>query len=610
MKTCWMYLFKTSLKNTHNMDEKDIFSYITTEATNFRTARVPLTSSKSWNMIEHIERCTNVANGWFNRGSNEDGLRPYNDIVTPIVDVSFRSEGFDVKDIVPFVDDKDSYHLSFLIKKYHPQWARKHQIDTFIDDVVESSVIFDLALIKSVNNEKPELVDLKTIAFCDQSNVMVGPLCIRHQYTISELVEFKGKWYDDKIDMAIVMSLAQKKEPLAHDQTVKTPSKYIEVYELRGNLPERWLYDDAEMYKYCPQMHIVCYYTGEDGNKNGITLYKGKDKPLSSNFKALKIDRIRSKGRACGRSIVERLFEPQVWNNYAGIKLKEMLDSAVNLLQTDSDEISNQKLTGLPNFTVLKHEQGKPLSRVDMNLQNVPAVQNFQIGQENQAQKLGSASDASLGKNPVSGTPFSTTNALLQQGEGIHKYRQGKIATFFADELYADWILSWLVKDMNAGKKFSEELSLDEIQEIADKVIGNQVEKRIKDMIFKEGKVITEEERDTMKDTLRTQFLKGGNRRFMEILKGELESIPIKVFVNITGKQANLAENADKMSNLIRELLRAGVPIASMSKQLNELFENSGLSPMNFTNITEPVKAPEAPITPVASPLQSNVPVQ
>ena len=86
------------------MEENDVFSYITTEENNFKTVRVALTSSKDWNMSEHIERCTNVANAWFHKGAN-DGMRHYDDIVTPVIDVAFRTEGFDVKDIVPYVDD-------------------------------------------------------------------------------------------------------------------------------------------------------------------------------------------------------------------------------------------------------------------------------------------------------------------------------------------------------------------------------------------------------------------------------------------------------------------------------------------------------------------------
>src|SRR5574343_786787 len=215
------------------MEDQDVFAYITAEENNFKTVRVPLTTSKDWNMREHIERCTNVANAWFHKGKN-DGNRPYDDIVTPIINVAFRSEGFDVKDIVPYVNDSDEFYKSFLVKKFHPQWARTNQLDTFIDDVVESSIIYDLVLIKDVNNVRPEVVDLKTIAFCDQTDVMSGPICIRHQFTIAELQEFAGKWDADKIEEAIIMSIAEKQNYIAGAQKTKTPSKYIEVYELRG----------------------------------------------------------------------------------------------------------------------------------------------------------------------------------------------------------------------------------------------------------------------------------------------------------------------------------------------------------------------------------------
>ena len=568
------------------MEEQDIYGYITTEQTNFKTVRVPLTGSKDWNMSEHIERCTNVANAWFHKGQN-DGLRPYDDIVTPIIDVAFRSEGFDVKDIVPYVDDVEQAYKSFLIKKFHPQWARKHELDTFIDDVVETSIIYDLVLVKNVNNTRPEVVDLKSIAFCDQTDVMAGPICIKHNYTISDLVGFKGKWDDDKIDQAILQAVAEKDNPIAGDQKTKTPSKYIEVYELRGSLPDAWLEDGGDKYKYTPQMQIVCYYTDKNGEKNGITLYKGKDKPLADNFKALKIDRIRSKGRACGRSIVERLFEPQVWNNYSAIKLKKMMDSAVNLLQTASLEYKDQKLTELKDNTILFHEENKPITRVDGNLQNVPVIVGHQDRMQNSARQLGSASEASLGKNPVSGTPFALQDLIVQQGDGIHEYRQGKIASFFADVLYPDLILPYLVADMSGGVKFSEELTSDELQEIAETITNNEIDKRIKRQILESGNVPTEEERVLMRETFKEEWLKKGATRFIEALKDEIKGLPVKVKVNVAGKQKYMAQNADKLSKLITTFLSTGIPLSAMTKQVNELLENSGMSPIDLSKVTK-----------------------
>lgn len=582
------------------MENTDVFSYITTEETNYKTVRVPLTSSKDWNMHEHIERCTNVANAWFHTGKN-DGNRPYDDLVTPIINVAFRSEGFDVKDIVPFVNDADNYYKSFIIKKYHPQWARKNELDTFIDDVVETSVVYDLALVKNINNARPEVVDLKTITFCDQTDVMAGPICIKHQYTPAELVTFKGKWYDDKIDEAITLSSSTKSNSIAGEQTTQTPGKYIEVYELRGNLPETWLDPKGDKNKYSNQMHIVAYYQDSQNQKNGICLYKGSDKPLSDNFKALKIDRIRSKGRACGRSIVESLFEPQVWNNYSAIKIKRLLDAAITVFQTDSEEIANQKLSEIKDNTILKHETGKPLTKVDGTLQNLPSFQSYQNDQRTSARIIGSASEAQLGTNPVSGTPFALQNLVVQQGQGIHEYRQGKIATFFADQLYRDWILEWMVKDINTGIKFSEELTLEEINEIATTISTNEINKKIKMMVLETGNVPTPQEQQVMTDTFKEEFMKKGKRQFFETVKNELKSIPTSVFVNISGKQRYMAQNADKITNIIREILKnpqAFSQVPGVGKAFNELLEESGASAIDFRGITNvaPQPSPQTPL--------------
>jgi len=601
------------MENTQTVSE-----YIITQENKFATDRVPLTRSKDWNFKEHIERCTNVSNGWFHQGKN-DGNRPYDDLVTPIIDVAFRSEGFDVKDIVPFVDDIHNAYKSFLVKKFHPDWATKNELDTFIDDVVETSVIYDLVLVKDVKSVRPEVVDLKTIAFCDQTDVMAGPICIKHQFTPAELVEMKGKWDADKIDQAIVMALEEKKVSTAGDQTAKTPGKYIEVYELRGNLPKKWLKETDQMFEYTPQAWYVCFYTSSEGTQNGITLFSGIDKPLNENFFALKIDRIRSKGRACGRSIVERLFEPQVWNNYSAIKLKQLLDSSFNLIISDSDELGNQKLTELKTNTILKQAKGDTTQRFNSDLQNITHFRNYQTDQKMSARMLGSASEGALGVNPSSGTPFALQELIVNEGEGIHSYRQGKIATFFADVLYPKLILTKLVEEMNNGKKFSEELSLDEISEIAETISDNMAESKIKEMIEesfeKGGKVPTKEDREMIKQTLKDDIMKGktsmyqNGRGFMEILKGEIKDIPMKVKINVAGKQKYLARDADKLSKLISMVIanpQAFASIPGLGKSVNQLIEASGMNPIDFTQLIQGVKNnPEVKTNNLASPVEA-----
>lgn len=567
-----------------------------------------MTRSKDWNMSEHIERCYNVANGWFHSGKN-DGTRPYDDIATPIIDVAFRSEGFDVKDIVPYINDVDQAYKSLFVKKYHPDWATKNQLDTLIDDVVETSIIYDLVLIKDVNEVKPEVVDLKSIAFCDQTDVMNGPICIKHQFTPAELVKMKGKWDSEKIDQAIFLAKSEKDVSTTGDRPAKTPSKSIEVYELQGNLPENWLKSSTDMYKYTPQAHYICFYLDETGNRNGLTLYKGKAKPLDEVFFALKIDRIRSKGRACGRSIVERLFEPQVWNNYSAIQLKKILDGAFNLIITDSEELGGQKLTDLKSNTILKQNKGDSTQRFTSDLNNGTFFENYSAKQAQNARLLGSASEGALGINPSSGTPFALQDLIVQQGEGIHTYRQGKISTFFADVLYPKLFLPYLMKEMNSGIKFSEEFSLEEIEEIAEKISTKAVNDRIKELILK-GKIVSPEEQKILQDAIKEQFRKGGTRRFMELLKDELKDVPIKVKINIAGKQKYLAQQADKLSKLISMVIsnpQAFATIPGLSKPINQLIESAGMNPIDFKQVIGGVQqAPDIKTQQIKSPIDPN----
>jgi len=572
------------------MQNQNVFQYIKSEENSFKTARVPLTSAKDWNFSEHVERCYAVANGYYFTGNN-DGIRPYDDIVTPIINVAFRTEGFDVKDVVPYVNEIQNNYKSFIIKKRHPQWARVNQLDTFIDDVVESSVIYDLVLVKNVNNVHPEVINLQSIAFCDQTDIMAGPICIKHQMTPQELVSYKGKWDADKIDMAIKLAMEEKKVSMANDQVVKTPAKYVEVYELRGNLPDTWL-DGTDEYKYTPQMHIVCFYDDTSGEKQGLTLYEGADKPLEDNFSALKIDRIRSKGRACGKSIVESLFEPQVWRNYDAIKIKALLDSAINIIITDSEELGNKKISELRPNTILKQNRGDNTQFLNAPLQNLSAFTNDQIKQENSARALGSASDLALGNTPTSGTPLGTTEIVHVEGQGIHVYRQGKIATWFADTLYPKFIIPSMIKDMKGGLKFSEELSLEEMVEISTTIANNLAETKVKNLIL-DGEIIEEGQKEALIDFYKEDFKKGGNRKFFEVLKGEMDSLPISVFINIKSKQKNMAESADKITNIIREVMKnpqAFNQNPGISRLFNELLENSGFSPLDYTALTAPLE--------------------
>jgi hypothetical protein len=142
---------------------------------------------------------------------------------------------------------------------------------------------------------------------------------------------------------------------------------------------------------------------------------------------------------------------------------------------------------------------------------------------------------------------------------------------------------------------------MDELQELAKIISDNEIEKKINKQILETGKVPTNEDRDMMRETFRKEFMKGGNRKFFKTLKDEIKDIPIDVFVNITGKQKNMLQNADKLSNLVANIIQnpgAIAQVPGVGKLYNELLEESGYSAIDFTQVTVAPKSVVSPIQP------------
>jgi len=137
---------------------------------------------------------------------------------------------------------------------------------------------------------------------------------------------------------------------------------------------------------------------------------------------------------------------------------------------------------------------------------------------------------------------------------------------------------------------------------VADQLAINEVNKRVKEMILKENKMVTKEEQDTMMQLFKDEFFKKGNKHLLEVLKDEFEDVEIKVGVNIAGKQKNLAALSDKVLSILQVAIanpqfRQNLEANGMTGAFNDLLEYSGISPVTFNNFTQaqPVVSPMQP---------------
>jgi len=580
-------------------NDADIFAYIQTQEAAYKR-RIRVAEGWEWNMHSHIQKAILYKNSQFIEGNSdtERQFKPFKNIIRPILNLQYRAEGFDVKDIVLYVDNAGKYHLSFLAKKYHEKYARDNGLDTFIDEMVESYIDFGGVLVKNVNDVRPEVVPLQSIAFCDQTDVLSGPIGIKHYFSPDQLLEMASKGWGDKkngatasLEETIILSRKEKKQD-PNGVLTQTPGKYIEVYEVHGNLPLKFLKGDQNSLKYVNQMQIVCFYEKNGSEKGKIVLYKAEES--KSPFKFKKRDPIY--GRALGFGGVEELEDPQVWTNYNEIRKQQMLDaSSKTVIVTSDSALASRHPSGLKdvdNMEIIEEAPQSNTRQLDTFPRNIKLFEESNMQWEGQAQKMGSANDSIMGESPTAGTPFKLQELVTQESHSLHEYRKGQLATFL-DEIYRDWIIPRISRDVVKGAEFLSELDLEELQYVGDCVVRTAENDMIKEKILN-GELIDPEEVEGYKEIVKDEFKRKGNKHFLKLLKGEMKDAPMSVKTNIVGKQKNLAATVDKIGNVIRTVLQAGGPTAlsfpATWDVINQMIEKSGLDPVDFSGLAEAFK--------------------
>lgn len=580
----------------------DIFQLVKKEEEAFKLD-ISVNDNWRWNMRQHIIDRTTYKYGQLKTG---DVLNtPMKNIILPILRLRYRTEGFDVKDIEPYVDDKDFYWMSLVVRKYHDDWALENRLD----DVIDASSVEDIdvggLLMKEVEGSKcPEVVPWEAVAFCDQTDALAGAIGLKHNYSVDQLLEMEARgWgkFGTSLSEVIYLAANEKEGSTMVGEKTATPSKYIEVYEVHGTFPTQWAKGepviDWKEVKYSRQVHMVCFYGGNNA-KNGITLYRGELEKSPFHFRS---DAIYN--RALGYGGVEELTEAQVWTTYDRLRVKGLLDSASKTIIRTTDPTVVQKhpkgLKNLDNLAIVEHSPNTTFEQMPLNATNLTLFENDISRLEEYAAKVGGASEALFGESPTAGTPFKLQELVTDQSMGLHEYRMGRFASFW-QYLYNESIIPKMYEDIIKGKTFLSELDLDDLKYVADKMVVHQWNEYAKEKVLSGGD-FADGEQEAWMANWRESFMKDGSKKFIEILKGEFKNKKIRVKVNIKGKQKDMARMVERMTNIFRFAFSNPdgfikvLQIPGMAKTFNQMLEFSGMSPADFTGIEQMPTAPTAP---------------
>lgn len=569
-----------------------IYSYITSQETAFKQP-ITLPGNWNWTMKEHIELSYLYNNSQLSTGKEE--FKPVKNITRPILNLQHRTEDIDLKDVQLYVNDPSKFHISFLLKKYHDDvFVVNNDLDTFFDELNVQRIDYGGGLSKSTSKFR-EVVDLHSIAFCDQTDILSGPIGIKHFFSPSQLQEMaKAGWGNREngatatIEETITLA-RQSKTEAGEQRSNNTPGKYVEVYEVHGDFPRRFIEPDYQGEEFTYQMHIIAFYTGKNNKREWITLYHAEEK--ENPFMLVKRDPVY--GRALGFGGAEELFEAQVWTNYDMIRINDMLDAASKTIMITQDKQLAQRHPGglkdLDNMEFLYEDPNANTRQLDTFPRNLALFENSIAKWQEHAKEMGASQDPLTGKESPSGTPFASLQAQIQQGLGLHEYRRGQYAKHI-ELIYTKDFIKKMMKELSSGTKFLSELTMDEMEFVAEGVANNLTNKRIVKAIL-DGKFPTNDERDAIKSLIKEEFKKGGNKKFLEILKGELKDAEIKVKVNVAGKQKNLPQMVDKIVNIFRFIIANPqgfaqlMQVPALQKAFAEILEYSGMSVANFQGL-------------------------
>jgi len=595
------------------MMSPDIHSWIKTEENKFETEEIQLGDNWHWNFRNHVQLIFHLMNGVFFTGEN-NWLRAFKQVMRPLLRLSYWTEDLEVKDVAFFIENGEGRALSFLIKKYHDEvYVREHDLDTLFDEITVSDINYGGSLVQK-GVKRPELIQLNSIAFCDQTDILGGPIGLKMHFSPEKLRSMsKYGWGEEKngatISLEELCTLATaSKSPVGtiNEKQNELPGKTIEVYIIRGNLPEHYLYDNDEMEYHCNQLQIVAFYTDKDHKKHGVTIYRKKEGEGNLKFHASE----KIYQRALGYSDGEALLHPQIWTNFLTIHKTNMLEAAskVPLYTDDPSYTTKNKIQDMENLEITTIEENKRIYQVP-----TAAPTNIQLYDRSinewfdHAQLNAAAYDPLLGKEQASGTTFRGQERVVAQGRGWHDRRRGQRAKFI-EELYRDWIIPDIIREITKGKKFLASLTTEELSWVSKQVATNKANRRIKEMVLA-GKIVTKEEQDFLIKTYRDDFLKKGNKQLLEILKDEFEDIEVRIGINVAGKQKDLVQLSDKVLSIFQFIFQnpqgfqQAMQIPALAKSFENILEFGGMNISDFSTLIDQSQIPAAPQQAVPSPV-------
>jgi len=602
----------------------DIYSYAQGIVTNYKneTNTIDVVEGLDFSMYDTLREIEFLSSGHYMNGDyDENGqLRPFQDIITRILENQRAAEEIDTSDLKLGTNDSKFYTRAQLLDKYNQDWLENNRIDLFINDAIEARGKYGGLLVKvfdEYNDVSMEVVDWTAFAG-DEADLESGVKCITHFYSPSKLLEVakEREWDMDVAKKAIELYATANQEEGEYREQRETTGDYILVRELSGSLSKQYMDENADEREYSFQMHYLVgtEFTDKEGNSEAMTL-KSVELPQSPYY-YLPYKKRGGNARMLGIGMVERSKHAQIQTNRGAQNYKKAMDFAsTHVLQSASKNLKGKNvLTQLKSGTILQTEEGKPLQGVDMTPKALQFLDNYLANWQNQVDRATGTYAVSTGEQLPSGTPYRLGAILDQNAQSQFDLRREEFGMLL-NRIYVERIIPHFIEKIKNSNELNLKFDADELEkideEIESKIADKKVIKNWFDGVYAKLPPIQrfqamKTDRAMLIEGMDKELKKGKSRRRIVNDMGEKwrkywAETDGKIYAQVTNEKSKKGIMLETINNVMLQYLQYKPQLdqdPEARKLFNSIVQTAGLPPIDFTNSqpVDPVQAGAKPL--------------
>ena len=542
---------------------KDITQFAKKFKSDYETRWMRIDGQDVFNMNDTM----NLVRLYLNNKTRDGQMKYFFNITQQIINNAKKAEDIDTKDMIIVSDSPNYFWQSLLLRGQNRKWMKMVDFGTTLNRMTEVRNTFGGVLVKKAT-KKVNGQNVADIQVMQWSDAYFDP---------NDLTSGTKMFLMDYPEYEIRPLLNEKQK----EEWDKAPEDERKCYMVYGYLPKEYI-DDSLTNDYVYQWHKIVQIEDKmyaiDQSIMDRDIFRYKQYQPRYGFS--------NPYNIMGKGTVETALMAQMMSNLMLNKQVDILEVAGNvLLRTEQGANAN----AMQGSTMFELQNGSQLPEGVSPVELMPAsafngMTNFMQGIRQDMKDATSSQDVVSGAMPPSGTPLGSVQIVNSEARGFYDYMREEMGLFI-NELYRDWILPDLGKQLKGNESVILEYNPEELLKIDQRLVEQQSSKMLV-KAFDEGKAPANIEELQFLQQQAAQIVRAdgnekGNMREMVVKDLGIDEAEYRTQVMVTNEQRNTQARVQTANTIGMGLIQAqGNPEAT--KMYRQMADEVGF---NLTDV-------------------------